>query len=152
MEEVVFEQSLGEQLSTHGDKGREDIPSGGNSLSRVNKSGTDTLPIHWYTKHSVFLGIQRPVFTGQEVFLPCSSWKNHASGPSVLAVGSRTRSLPELTLPGKVRPGGTGIGSSGTRGSAVSPTTTWTSRLYTSPLFLVAPQHPTQWMRGAWST
>lgn len=150
--EVVLEQSLGEQLSTHGDKGREGIPSGGKSLSKVNKSGTDTLPIHWYTKHSVFLGIQRPVFTGQDVFLPCSSWKNHAPGPFFLVVGSWTRSLPELALARKIRPGEEGIGSSGTWGGAASPTTTWTSRLYTSPLFLVAPQHPTQSMRGAWST
>lgn len=73
MEEVVFEQSLEEQLSTHGDKGGEDIPSGGDSLNKANKAGTNTSLVHRYIKHPVSLGIQCPVFTNQEAFLPSSS-------------------------------------------------------------------------------
>lgn len=150
---MLSEQSLREQLSTHGDKGREDVPSGGNSLSKVNKAGTDTSPIRTYIKHSVSFGIQRPVFTGQEVFLPPRQLEKPRSWVILPSTWLADKKPPTQALTGKVRPGGAGIGRSGTRGSAVSPAATWTSRLYTSPcLFLVAPQHPTRRTRGAWST
>lgn len=141
---MVCEQSFGEQLLTNGEKGGEDVPSGGNSLSKVNKAGTHTSPIHRYMKHSISLGIQCRVFTSQEVFLSRSRWKNHAPELSFLAVCSRTGSLPELALAGKARPGRVGIGSSRSQVSVASPAATWTSPLYTSPcLFLkVAPRHP----------
>ena len=70
LEEVVFEQSLEGQLLTHGDKSGEDILSGGNSLSKINKAGTHASPIRRYIKHSPSVGTQCRVFTSQEVFLP----------------------------------------------------------------------------------
>lgn len=141
MEEVAFEQSFREQ-ACHGDKSGEGFPSGGNSLSKVNKARTHTSPVHRYIKHSVSLGIQCRVFTSQEVFLPPQQLEKPRSW-AILPGSWFSGCLPELALLGKTRPVGMGIGRSRTPSSAASPAATTTSRLYTSPcLFLVAPQHP----------